>query len=541
MRHRVFGSLLILSSALFCLAPAAQCQWIHHFHAPAPRIQPVQSLKAYISGGKLRLRLEAFLRLALLNDTNIHIDKLSMYSAEAGILSARSPFDPTFTMGFGANRDVTPQSSQISGAQTLSNLSQNGNIGYSQALSTGQDFTVGFSSNRQSTNNAFSFLNPSIATGLNFSLTMPLLENRGNIQYRTPLEQAQIGYMVTTDQTDATVANELVADADQYWATVLARDEITVQEQALALAEKSYQHDALALKLGALAPGSIYQDESQVAADKVSLVQAQSRYQQQLVLLRRIIGADLNPVTRSMPVVLEENPAELPVTPPPMPVSQAVALALRRRPELIALRRQEVSDQMGVQMAHNALLPQLNLTGSYGASGLGGDQIPVTSSLGTSGQFVPGGLMDSFRQLFGFSYPTYGFNLQFTLPIGNSANEARLTNNLVSVAHDRYSIRQERQQVIQDVRLADTQLSMAVKQVNSAKVALSLSKKNVAAQQQAYLLGTTTIFELLQAQLQMAQAQDSLLSSYIAYQEYKIAYERADWTLLSHLHLAIYH
>lgn len=541
MRSRVPGLLLILSSSLFFLAPAGQCQWVKRFHAPAPRIEPVQGLQAYISGGKLRLRLKAFLRLALLNDTNIHLTKLAMYSAEATVLGAHQPFDPSLTLGFGSTRTVTPQSSQISGAQTLSNLTQVGNVGYTQALPTGQDFTVGFNSNRQDTNNAFSFLNPSIATGLNFSVTMPLMENRGNVQYRVPLEQAKIAVMVTTDQTDATVANQLVSDADQYWATVEARDRITVQQQALALAEKSYQHDALALKLGALAPGAIYQDESQVAADKVNLLQAQSSYQQQLVLLRRIIGADLNPATRNLPIVLEENPADLPVTPPPIPVRQAVQLALRRRPELTAIERQLVSDKMGVRVSHNALEPELNLTGTYGAAGLGGNQIPVTSSLGTTGQFVPGGLMDSFRQLFGFTYPTYGFSLQFTLPIGNSANEERLTNSLVSVAHDRYNERLEKQQVIQDVRLADTQLAMAVKQVASAKIALSLSKKNVAAQQQAYLLGTTTIFELLQAQLQMAQSQDTLLSSYIAYQEAKIAYQRADWTLLSQLGLVLRH
>lgn len=533
--------MLILSSSLFFLAAPGQCQWVKRFHAPTPRVEPVQGLQAYISGGKLRLRLKAFLRLALLNDTNIHITKLAMYTAEASVIGAHAPFDPSLSLGFGSTRTVTPQSSQISGAQTLSELSQNGNVNYSQSLASGQDFTVGFTSNREDTNNAFSYLNPSIGTGLNFSVSMPLLENRGNVQLRVPLEQAKIAFMVTTDQTDATVANQLVTDADQYWATVEARDQIAVQQQALALAEKSYQHDALALKLGALAPGAIYQDESQVAADKVSLLQAQSNYQQQLVRLRRIIGADLNPVTRNMPVVLEENPADLPVTPPPIPVSQAVKLALRRRPELTAIERQIVSDNMGVELAHNSLEPQLSLTGTYGSAGLGGDQIPVTSSLGTTGVFVPGGLTNSFRQLFAFDYPTYGFSLQFTLPIGNSSNEERLANGLVSVAQDRYNLRLERQQVIQDVRLADTQLGMAVKQVSSSKVALDLSQKNVAAQQQAYLLGTTTIFELLQAQLQMAQSQDTLLSSYIAYEEAKIAYQRADWTLLSKLGLVITH
>lgn len=240
--------------------------------------------------------------------------------------------------------------------------------------------------------------------------------------------------------------------------------------------------------------------------------------------------------------MLEEDPANLPASPNLPAVNDAIAAALRRRPELQAVERQLIADKLGVRMAHNALLPQLNLSGTYGSSGLGGDQIPVSNSLGSGpSAFVPGGFSDSLRQLFGFGYPYYGFALQFTFPIRNSANTAHLTDTLVATDRDLYSERQQRQQIIQDVKLADTQVKMAAQEVQSATLARDLSIKNVAAEQQKYELGTTTIFELLQAQVQLSQTQETLLNANVTYQEALIAYKRATWTLLNSLGLVITH
>lgn len=534
--------LAALFAAGLLLASPAAAQFVKPFRYSAPRVEPIQGIGRYVHDGKLRLTLRGFLQLVLANDTEIHIAQLAVNSAATGVTSALAPFDPTVSASFGPTRTVAPQYSQISGAATLDTLTQNGSLSYSQTLPTGQSFQVGFSSNRTSSNSQFSTFNPSYATGLNFGVTMPLLENRGFLQQITPLRQAKIALLVSTDQTDAQVANLLVSAADQYWNTVQARDSITVQQQGLALAQKQYQRDEHALQLGALPKEDIYQDQTQVATEQVQVLQAQSAYEQQLDAFRRLIGADLEPATRTMDVVLEDDPANVPETPPTEPLEQAISQALRRRPELTAIQRQLAADSLGVRAGHNAMLPQLGLTGTYGAAGLGGNQIPVSNSLGTGPTaFIPGGFSNSVGQLFGFGYPYYGFSLQFSMPVRNSANAARLTNALITEDHDRYSEREEEQQIIQDVKTANTQILMAAQEVKSAKLARDLSVKNVAAEQQKYQLGTITIFELLQAQVQLSQTQETLLNANVSYQEAIIAYQRATWTLLQGLGLVLTH
>ena len=75
--------------------------------------------------------------------------------------------------------------------------------------------------------------------------------------------------------------------------------------------------------------------------------------------------------------------------------------------------------------------------------------------------------------------------------------------------------------------------------VKSATTARDLAQKNVDAENQKYTLGSITLFEVLQAQVQLSNVQLTLLNAYTSYQEAEIAYQRATWTLLSTLGMQV--
>ncbi|HVA63867.1 MAG TPA: TolC family protein, partial [Terriglobales bacterium] len=279
--------------------------------------------------------------------------------------------------------------------------------------------------------------------------------------------------------------------------------------------------------------------QAQVAQDQTQLLQAQSNYQQQLDQLRRLAGADLDPATRDLDVALLDDPSAEPPQAPLLSREQAVAEALRQRPEVDALQRQGAVDSFRLAQARDALKPQLNLTGSYGSNGLAGNSVGIVTPLGVSAAGTDTGLGTALNQIFAFASPTYGFSLSLSLPLRNSNAEAQLADSLVSQTSDAYQERSEQQQIRQDVLLADTRLRMAVEVVKSAATARDLAQKNVDAEQQKYTLGSITVFELLQAQVQLSNAQLTLLNAYTSYQEAEIAYERATWTLLSKLGVRI--
>ncbi|MGH9415798.1 MAG: TolC family protein [Terriglobales bacterium] len=528
----------MLAATLVAALPLG-AQAFLHFNVQAPRVEPIAGLAQRVHGGELHLTLNEFLTLVLANDTQVHLLRLAEANASEAVLAAHSPFDPNLTASFRSNRSVQAQSSQTSGAATLSQLGQNTSLGYTQTLSTGQQVQLSFGASRNSSNSAFSTFNPSLGSNFSLSITQSLLRNRSNLQNSTGLLVAKTQLLMVGDQTQTNIADQLVTAADQYWATVEARDQITVQQDAVNLAQKSYERDEESLKLGALAPGDIFTSQAQVAQDQTALLQAQSNYKQQVDVLRRLIGADLDPTAKSATLVLDDDPSATTPMPPSLSVDQAVSQALRRRPELDALQRQDIEDNFNLSKSRDSLRPDLSLTGTYGSSGLAGNQVPVVTPLGTLTGGSTSGFGSALNQVFGFGAPTYGFTLSLQLPLKNSAGEAAVADSLISQTNDAYQLRNERQQVAQDVRLADTKLRMAVAVVQSATTARDLAQKNVDAEQQKYTLGSITVFELLQAQVQLSGAQSTLLSSYTNYQEAEIAYERATWTLLQKLNLTV--
>ncbi|HWG37838.1 MAG TPA: TolC family protein [Terriglobales bacterium] len=529
----------MLAGAALALAAATAAAQAPRFHFTPPKVEPVQGLDQRIHAGELHLTLKEFLGLVLANDTQVQLLRLSMDSAQAAVLGARSPFDPNFTASFSSTRSVAPQTSQTSGASTLSQLGQNTNLNFSQTLATGQQVRVTFGSNRDSSNSLFSTFNPSIGASFGLTFTQSLLRNRSNLQNKTGLLTAETQVLVIGDQTQTQVADQLVSAANQYWSTVQARDQITVQQGALELAQKSYDRDQQSLKLGALAPGDIFTSQAQVASDQTQLLQAQSNYRQQLDTLRRLIGADIDANARSAALVLDDDPSATAPAPPELSVEDAIALALRRRPEMDALERQQLEDRFSLAQARDALRPDLNLSGNYGSNGLAGNEVPVVTALGTSVGGFSTGFGSALHQVFGFGSPTYGFSLSLNLPLRNSSGESQLANALVSQTTHAYDVRNETQQITQDVRVADTQVRMAAAVVQSATTARDLAQKNVDAEQQKYQLGSITVFELLQAQVQLSGAQSTLLGAYTNYQIAEIAYQRATWTLLDRLGLKV--
>ncbi len=526
-------ALLLLLSALPVLDAGVPLPpaYARRFRGPDIRVRGIEGIDERIQDGKLYLRLRDFLELVLRNNTEIQIMRLEVLPAADAVLAAKAVFDPSVSLGFSALRSASPSYSQIAGAETLSSLSDQAQVNASQMLPSGQSFSVGFSGTRLSDNSQFNLFNPSISSGLSFALTQPLLENRANIQNRAPLRIARTQLLIASDQTETRIADAVVSAAGKYWDAIQARDSIRVAQLAVDLAQKSYDRDKLALDLGALSRLDIYQSQSQVAQRRVELIGAQYAFRDALDGLRRLIGADLNPATRNIEIVLQDDPSSLPLA-AVSPADEAIQSALTRRPEIGVIDRRYVIDDLNARVARDTMLPRLDLTVQAGGNGLGGNQVPTVSPLGGVSAFIPGGLGDALSQMFRFNAPFYGFSLQMTLPVRSSRAQASLADALVNRAEHQYLRRQTEQQVIQEVKAALNQLDMAKAQIEAAKIARDLAQQNVDAQQQKYEIGGITAFELLDAQSRLASVENALVAAYSGYQKSLIAYQRATWTLL---------
>ena len=498
-----------------------------------------EHLRNYLVEGKLRLSLRDAVVLTLENNSFVRIQETQVESAKVSLLGAHQPFDPLLTGSYNVNSVSTPPYG--SGLPSSASTTQTAQFGYSETFWTGTNVQTFLNSNNGYVSGCALFVqgrcalaaatgyNPNISSTLNFQITQPLLKNGWLFPNEAPLIIARRNLEQSQANFAAQVSNSILQAVAQYWAVVGAQGNLDVAKRSLEAAEASYKRDKRALELGALPPLDIYRSESQVASRRVQVIQGEYSLKEAEDALRMTIGADQDPYFEALDLELTE-PAEPGGELRTTDAATALQQALLKRPEVEVAKQALAIDDTRIRLAHNQLLPELDLTGIYASNGVGGAQFNAMGNKITS---------SSLNQLFGFGYPTYGAQLSLTLPLKNRGAKAALGNALVSRRGDLYGERQVREQVMLDVNNAVHQLEQAKLSIAAGKEALDLAKKNTAAEQRKYELSQGTIFLVLEAQTEEATAQQTLLQAQVGYQLAVAGLDHATGELLEPYHVQI--
>jgi len=504
---------------------------------PLAQLPAPEGLQDHVANGKLVLTLDDSIRLALANNTDIHIDRAQIDFALDSVQRAHSPFDPLATSTFSDSRAKSPAISLVQGTTSiLDTLSQSFGLGYSQTFQTGTNLQASVSGNKSATKSNLAFVNPSLSTNVQFTLTQPLLRNFGFFPNRAPILIAQSNLKQARANFIVEVNNIILQVVGDYWSVILARDNLEVQRKSLEEAQKSYDHDKKALSLGALPPLDIYRSESQVASRRVGVIQAEYELKQRADIFRRDLGADLDPNIRALDLDLTDQPApagEL----PGMDIATALSRALANRPEFDIAREQLASDELSIRLAHNNLKPDLQLSGFYSGNGVAGNEFNLNTTPPQLSSST--GFGDSFSQTFHFTYPAYGASLSLNLPIRRHSAQANLADALVGRSRDQYQERRINQSITLEVTNAVHALEQAKLSMEAAKVATDLARDTLHADERKYELGAEPVFFVLDAQTQLAQAELNLIQSQVNYQLAVAQLDHATGDLLDHHHVQI--
>jgi|KBSMisStaDraftv2_1062788.scaffolds.fasta_scaffold39471_3 HAE1 family hydrophobic/amphiphilic exporter-1 len=533
MTFRFAVVFLVLAS--FPLVAAGQVRETYHGllrpEVRSPKLAGPQHLHDHVVDGKLRLSLHDAIVLALENNSGIRVQEAQVETAKFSLLRSFRPFDPQLQAVLQGLRTAYPGFSQIQGAGTFNDLTQSANLRYTQTLQTGTSVVLGLNSLKDSSNSGFYFLNPYYSSSLNLQITQPILRNGWKFPNQAPVIIARTSLQQSRASFQAEVNDALLRTITRYWDVVRALNNLDVARKSQEAAEATYQHDKRALELGALPPLDIYRSESEVASRRVQVIQSEYLLRQAEEGLRFTIGANQDTYTEALDIETTENP-EPPAELLTVDTASALQQAIDNRPEMAAWQYALQADDTGIRLAHNQMLPDLELQMSYQGSGVGGN-------LNFGGVMTRGGLGAALNQLFGFRYPGYGATLTLNLPIKNRAAEADLGTALVARHRDLYSAQQAREQITMDVRNAVHQLEEAKLTVAAGKTALDLARKMLSAEQRKAQLGTENIFFILDAQTRVATAEANLLQAEVDYQTAVATVHSATGSLLQEYHVQI--
>jgi outer membrane protein TolC len=485
-------------------------------------LQPPVRLSDFVAGGTLELSMRNYLDLVMANNPDVGVQKLTVEFSRSAITRAFGIFDPLGIASFGATRTQTQSNTALAGASTLNQLSQPFSLQYQQLLETGTTYGISFNDIKSSTNSAYATFNPQLNSNINFSMTQPLLRGRGMGITRLPISIARSRLRIADYTLQDQVMQIIAAAENAYWDVVGARENLRVQEESLKLADAALARAQKELDLGATSPLEIYQPQANQANAQLGVSQARYRLAQTEDALRRQMGADLDPKIRTLPIVLTAT-VDPPLDSSRIDTEEAVATALRLRPDLKGVVQSMDVDDLNIKDATNRLRPDLSLTAQYGSSGVGGIFYPGANLINPQPVIpIVGGLGDALGGVFGFNNPVYGFGLTLRLPIKDRRTSADLSDAINQKRLDALRQRSTEENIRLQVVTAISLIESGKESIRIATIARDLAQKRVDADQKRYELGATTLFFVLASQADYVSAESNLVNQIINYRRNEI-------------------
>lgn len=418
-----------------------------------------------------------------------------------------------------------------------------GNFAYNQAFQWGTNMSVGFNNNRVTSDNPYNAFTPVLNSNFQFRLTQHLLQGFGfaaNDRFiriaKNDREISDVAFRLQVTTTVDQIEN-------MYWDLVYAYENVRVQQEQLAFAQRTFSDTKKQVEIGTLAPIEIVRAQSTVATDQQTLTVALTNLQLQQLLMKNALSRNLVDPVLADAEVIPTSTMELSAQEPVIPIQDLVNDALTHRPEIAEQRINLSNTGISNKAIRSALLPSVDLFAYYGGAGAGGDAnsnyICVTQpqACGLSGPPTlppPVSYGSTLNQLINSTAPDKGIGVNVNIPLRNRAAQSVQVRSELEYRQAQLRIQQIENQVRIEVRNAQFGVQQNRASVASAQAAVDLALQSLDAEQKKYALGASTSTLVLQNQAAMTQAEVTLVSAKAAYEKSEVELDRSVGLLLDH-------
>jgi outer membrane protein len=518
-----------------------------------------------------RVTLKETIAIALENNPGIAARRMEPALSDARVLQAQSIFDPTLSLEAASRRIITPNASSLSAIGTSAIDDRYANATLQKLLRLGTQLSIDSENERVDNNATYVSLRPQYNPELRFSLVQPLLRDFGWDFTYLVVRAAERTADSSIYLYEADLANFVERVIRTYWAVVGARENVAVRQEAKHLADRTVEENEARVRVGLFAPVAVLEAQADAKSREDQLITAENNLavtRQQLAQL-----AFFRPNGTFVPRTLE--PVET-VTPEAVDVNldETLSLAVRDRPELKASALGVEVRQINERIASNALLPRLDLFGSYGVNGISGDpQIARARTIPlrvvrtdpaaasdpncmpiTGGTFLcefaaripaspPSALAGSpgkaYDRMFSGDFDSYSFGVRLSVPLDNA--QARSQHTISRIERDQAELnhRELLSQVTLEVRQTIADLVAARQRIETSRVASQLAEENLRNQEKRHEVGMATTKDLLDFQTRLTEARFAEVTAKFQYNIAVAAWRRSQGHLLDHYQIIV--
>jgi outer membrane protein TolC len=368
----------------------------------------------------------------------------------------------------------------------------------------GGNLSLGIDYSRISSTSNTQTLSPQYSANLAVGLAQPLLRDFGSDVGTTRLRVAEKGAEIAEQTLYQRVAELIRQVEETYVSYAFLLSDIEGKRRSLDIARGFEEQSQELFQAGRVAQVSVLQARSAVAEREELVLAAEAEAARFEDRLKNLLWLDLA-TTELEPRPLPERVA-LGLDP-----AASFQLALARRPEILALRREVEQREIEVRFADNQLRPRLDLAAEYSLAGLAGKPNPTcldpTSVFCTPvGDSVAGsifagqtGATDAVSTLFRSSpFDTWSVGLTFELPVGNRTANGLRSEATLRLLEARTELATLEDQVQEEIRNAIRETQTADARIGTSGQTVTYLEDQLEGMESQLEAGFVSAYEVLE-------------------------------------------
>lgn len=470
-----------------------------------------------------------------------------LVSSTLGLGSSISSYDPILGATLEIDRAKTLSASSLFGATQINLNTDTANFNYAQGFQWGTNMLLTFNNSHLTTNQPTIIYSPQLNSNFKLELSQHLLQGFGSLPNTRFIRIAKNNRLIT----DIAFKLQVITTVDQieniYWDLVYAYENLKVQRDALAFAQKTLSDTEKQVKAGVTAPLQLASAQSAVSADQEVLIVAQTNLELQQLLMKNALSKTVEDPVVAEAEVIPTSTMEVPENEQIPPARDLIEQALKTRGELAESRVDLANREISARAITNALRPTVDAFVYYGGSGLGGDQNPANICLPSGKPFgchEPGTIAsvsygETLQQLVNSTAPDKGGGVTLTIPIRNRVAQANQIRSELEHRQAEMRLQQLENQVGIEVRNAQFTLLQNRAAVAAAKAGVEYAEQSLRAEQRKLAVGISTAVLVLQNESLLTTAQSNLISAMANYEKSRLELDRSIGLLLEHSNIQI--
>ena len=471
------------------------------------------------------LSLKDCVQTALQHNFDVQIERYDPLIQLAALHGAYGGYDPTLNLSATHNHNNLAEFQTVNETNGASLFIASSTLTDVNALNTdvggfspwGLQYDLFGSAAESAVTQPYSPLQEASSGQVGVKVTQPLLKNLWIDNTRLTIQVAK----VTLEHSEQALRNQFIttvaAVQNAYYELIYARDNVTVQQEALTLAQTQLDQDRQRVQLGSLAPLDVQQDESLVATSQANLIAAWNTLSVDQNTLKNLLTDDYVSWHALSIQPAESLSEELQL----FDVQDCWGRGMTKRPDLLQARLDVESQGITLKFDRNQLYPSLDLNGEYGYNGDGR---------------VFSGVFDQYGDA---NHPFYYYGASLSVPLSNAKARNTLKSDKATLKQKLLTLKQLEQTIMVDIDNAVKQVASDYQQVQAQRQARIYAAAALDAEQKKYNVGKSTTFTVLQLQSTLTTDRGNEIRAIASYDEDIAKLSQAEGATLDDLNISL--